>query len=240
MAMASQHIESFVQKFRELWTSGHSAHLDLDCGGGEAWVGLRLRLGHHRAGGAQRADRDRHRRGASYARRLERRAAARTAAAQATSAAPGQAEQASQTPAPAVEASAPTPAVEASVPEPAVEASEREGQVQAERADDGDTEEVSNGESSETEDDDCGDKTVDEGHYKCIDCGFLVFFRESSLREHEHCSVMWDCKECDEKGLFAVELMAHYRDKHKEAARQLDSDSESEIELSERVINEGE
>ena len=115
MAMVDQQIDSFVQKFRVLWASGLSAHLDLDCGGGEAWVGLRLRLGRHRVGGAQQADRDdRHRRGASYARRLERRAAARTAAAQATSVAPGQAEQASLAPAPTVEASAPVPAVEPS------------------------------------------------------------------------------------------------------------------------------
>ena len=115
MAMVAHQVDSFVQKFRELWASGLSAHLDLDCGGGEAWVGLRLRLGRHRVGGAQRADRDdRHRRGASYARRLERRAAVRTAAAQATSVPPGQAEQASLAPAPAVEASAPAPAVEAS------------------------------------------------------------------------------------------------------------------------------
>ena len=53
MAMVNQQVESFVQKFRELWASGLSAHLDLDCGGGEAWVGLRLRLGRHRVGGAQ-------------------------------------------------------------------------------------------------------------------------------------------------------------------------------------------
>ena len=89
-------------------------------------------------------------------------------------------------------------------------------------------------ESSETEDDDYGDKTVDEGDYKCIDCGRFVFFREFSLREHEHCSTVWDCVVCDEKGLHAVELMAHYRDKHKEVARQLDSDGESEIELSKK------
>ena len=239
MAMASQHVESFVQKFRELWASGHSAHLDLDCGGGEAWVGLRLRLGHHRAGGAQRADRDRHRRGASYARRLERRAAARTAAAQAASVAPGQAEQASQTPAPAVEASAPAPAVEASVPAPAEEASEGEGQVQAEKAAEEGTEEVADDESSETDDDECADKTVDERDHKCPDCGFFVFLRGYSLREHEHCSVAWFCKECGEEDMTVEELMAHYRNKHKEVVWQQESDSEGEIELSKKVINEG-
>ena len=50
--------------------------------------------------------------------------------------------------------------------------------------------------------------------------------------------MVWACEECDEKDLHTVELMAHYRDKHKEVARQLDSDGEDEIELSERVINE--
>ena len=138
MAMVAHQVDSFVQKFRELWVIGLSAHLDLDCGGGEAWVGLRL--GRHRVGGAQRADRDdNRRRGASYARRLERRAAARTAAAQATSVPPGQAEQASLAPAPAVEASAAAPAVEASAPVhteqvvdvPAPDVGEGEDQVRA-------------------------------------------------------------------------------------------------------------
>ena len=106
--MVDYQVRNFVQKFCDLWCDGESAHLDIDCHGGEAWLSLRLRLGRHRVGGAQRADRDdRHRRGASYARRLERRAAAHTAAAQATSVPPGQAEQANLAPAPAVEASAP-------------------------------------------------------------------------------------------------------------------------------------
>ena len=108
MAMVDQQIDRFVQKFRVLWASGLSAHLDLDCGGGEAWVGLRLRLGRHRDGeaqqevrasGAQQEDRGvRHRRGASYARRLARRAANRTTAVQAGSA-PVLAEQAMEGPA---------------------------------------------------------------------------------------------------------------------------------------------
>ena len=103
MAMVDQQLDNFVQKFRELWAKGLSAHLDLECGGGEAWVGLRLQLGRHRAGGEaqqeHRGDRhragvgaqqehrgDMHRRGPSYARRLARRAANRTAAVQAGSA----------------------------------------------------------------------------------------------------------------------------------------------------------
>ena len=156
MAMVNQQVGSFLQKFRELWASGFSAHLDLDCGGGEAWVGLRLRLGHHRAGGAQRADRDgrHHRRGASYERRLERRAAARTAA-----------EQANQVPAPAVEVSAPAPAAEASAPEQAEQAAEVPaqdvGQARAVEAEEVGAEEVAKGEDSETEDDDCTDKTIE-------------------------------------------------------------------------------
>ena len=111
--------------------------------------------------------------------------------------------------------------------------------VQAEKADEEGTEEVADEESSETDDDESVDKTVDERDHKCPDCGFFVFLRGSSLREHEHCSVAWFCKECGEEDLTVDELMAHYRDKHKEVARQLDSDGESEIELSEKVINEG-
>ena len=80
MAMVDQQLNNFVQKFRDLWYGGYTAHLDVDCRGGEAWVGLRLQLGpegRHQAGGVQR-DQGRHgghRRGASYLRRLERRAA---------------------------------------------------------------------------------------------------------------------------------------------------------------------
>ena len=38
-------VESFVLKFKQLWKAGHSAHLDLDTHAGDAWVGLRVRLG---------------------------------------------------------------------------------------------------------------------------------------------------------------------------------------------------
>ena len=44
--MEVKEIDSFIQKFRNLWKSGLSAHLDLDTHSGEAWVGLRVRLGH--------------------------------------------------------------------------------------------------------------------------------------------------------------------------------------------------
>ena len=79
--MVDQQVASFVQKFRDLWRGGCSAHLDMDCRGGEAWLGLHLQLGHHRAGGAQQHQgRDGgHRRGASYMRRMERQAASRAA-----------------------------------------------------------------------------------------------------------------------------------------------------------------
>ena len=47
--------------------------------GGEAWLGLRLHLGRHRAGGDQQGRDGGHRRGASYTRCMERRAAMRVA-----------------------------------------------------------------------------------------------------------------------------------------------------------------
>ena len=40
-------LDSFVYKFHQLWSAGHSAHLDLDTHAGRAWVGLRVQLGHH-------------------------------------------------------------------------------------------------------------------------------------------------------------------------------------------------
>ena len=39
-------LETFIQKFHQLWNAGLSAHLDLDCHAGVACVGLRLQLGH--------------------------------------------------------------------------------------------------------------------------------------------------------------------------------------------------
>ena len=81
MAMVDLQVRNFVQRFQDLWAGGFSAHLDLDCREGEAWVGLRLHLGRHRAGGGQqdRGQRGGHRRGGSYSRRLEKRAAMRAA-----------------------------------------------------------------------------------------------------------------------------------------------------------------
>ena len=44
--MATTELDTFVHKFKQLWKSGLDAHLDIDTHGGEAWVGLRLRLSH--------------------------------------------------------------------------------------------------------------------------------------------------------------------------------------------------
>ena len=148
----------------------------------------------------------------------------------ATSAAQGQAEQVSQEPAPAVEASPPAPAVEAVAPaEQAAQVPAQEvGQVRAVEAEEVGAEEVAK-EESEKEEDDSADKTVDESVHKCPDCGFLALLNVSSLREHEHCDVAWDCVVCNEEDMTASELIEHHRDKHKEVPWL--SDSESEIEL---------
>ena len=37
---------TFVQKFHQLWKAGLTAHLDLDTHADDAWVGLRVNLGH--------------------------------------------------------------------------------------------------------------------------------------------------------------------------------------------------
>ena len=39
-------MDSFVRKFHQLWNDGYTAHLDLDTQAGNAWVGLRVNLGH--------------------------------------------------------------------------------------------------------------------------------------------------------------------------------------------------
>ena len=43
--MDTSELDSFVQHFKQLWLSGSSAHLDVDTCAGQAWVGLRVRLG---------------------------------------------------------------------------------------------------------------------------------------------------------------------------------------------------
>ena len=44
--MVVTELDSFVQKFHQLWRAGLNAHLDLDTHAGNAWVGLRVQLGH--------------------------------------------------------------------------------------------------------------------------------------------------------------------------------------------------
>ena len=43
--MVVTELDSFVQKFHQLWKAGLTAHLDLDTHAGHAWVGLRAQLG---------------------------------------------------------------------------------------------------------------------------------------------------------------------------------------------------
>ena len=44
--MLSSELDSFVLKFKSLWYSGIDAHLDVETHAGQAWVGLRVGLGH--------------------------------------------------------------------------------------------------------------------------------------------------------------------------------------------------
>ena len=79
-AMASQEINSFVEKFHQLWKAGFTAHLDIDTHAGEAWVGLRVKLGHgreHHREGEHRASFYSKEENSSRQRRRLRRAAAR-------------------------------------------------------------------------------------------------------------------------------------------------------------------
>ena len=75
--------DAFVRKFHQLWNDGVTAHLDLDTHAGDAWVGLRVRLGqvpgpvyHHVHPFTQEVPR---RESPSRQRRRARRAAARQA-----------------------------------------------------------------------------------------------------------------------------------------------------------------
>ena len=38
-------LDKFILQFKHLWRSGHNAHLNLECHAGQAWVGIRVRLG---------------------------------------------------------------------------------------------------------------------------------------------------------------------------------------------------
>ena len=69
-------LDTFVQKFKQLWKSGLQAHLDLDSNAGQAWVGLRLHLGDDPGGPLHRVSHP-NRNSPSRDRRRERRAAER-------------------------------------------------------------------------------------------------------------------------------------------------------------------
>ena len=45
--MAATELNAFICKFHQLWQAGLTAHLDVDTHAGNAWVGLRVQLGHH-------------------------------------------------------------------------------------------------------------------------------------------------------------------------------------------------
>ena len=78
--MQVNELDSFVQKFNQLWKAGFTAHLDLDTHAGNAWVGLRVQLGPVPVGPVPHPyypPPSRHR-GPSYHRRLEKRRAARS------------------------------------------------------------------------------------------------------------------------------------------------------------------
>ena len=44
--MAYRQLNRLIHKFNQLWHSGKSAHLNIEPHVGEAWVCLRVRLGH--------------------------------------------------------------------------------------------------------------------------------------------------------------------------------------------------
>lgn len=77
--MSARELNSFVQKFYQLWNAGHNAHLDVDCHDGAAWVGLRVQLGHPPSPHHDVYPPYHYRKSfsPSYQRRRERRAAAR-------------------------------------------------------------------------------------------------------------------------------------------------------------------
>ena len=81
-------LQSFLLKFHQLWEAGVTAHLDLDTHAGQAWVGLRAQLGKvpgplHQHQQHQNVQATPHR-SPAYHRRQERRKAAKTSAANAT------------------------------------------------------------------------------------------------------------------------------------------------------------
>ena len=65
--------DTLVQKLHQLWRAGHTAHLDLDTRAGEAWVGLRVKLGQAPGPAHEQFPPPRRHRGPAYRRRQERR-----------------------------------------------------------------------------------------------------------------------------------------------------------------------
>ena len=80
MFSTNTELQSFVTKFHELRRAGLEAHLNLHARGGRYWVGLCAQLGEAEQ---QPQQKPRLRRSPAYARRQERRRAAREAAAEA-------------------------------------------------------------------------------------------------------------------------------------------------------------
>ena len=76
IAMQVTELDSFIDKFKSLWNAGLEAHLDIDTQAGQAWVGLRLSLGHP-PGPHHQLPPHIQRNSPSRQRRRERRAAAR-------------------------------------------------------------------------------------------------------------------------------------------------------------------
>ena len=76
--MHMRELQSFIFKFHQLWKAGVTARLDLETHAGQAWVGLRVQLGHvhqHQHGNQQTP-----RRSPAYYRRQERRKTAKAEA----------------------------------------------------------------------------------------------------------------------------------------------------------------
>ena len=44
--MAAEEIDTFIRKFKYLWSAGLDARLNIETTAGQAWVSLHLRLGH--------------------------------------------------------------------------------------------------------------------------------------------------------------------------------------------------
>ena len=88
--MVDTELDSFIEKFKQVWKKGAGAHLGLDTHAGQAWVGLCVRLGQphepHLPPQPQHLSNFRARNGPSRERRRARRAAARQEASKKTEA----------------------------------------------------------------------------------------------------------------------------------------------------------